>query len=683
MTTKQKVAAPKATVTTAFKKKRNTEPAARHTPAKQKVAAPKAAVTTAFKKKRNTEPGIRHQGGRIYDSENGTSCHQCRQKTLEVKAPCKSSHCNLHWCTRCLSNRYNEEVDYVRHLPKWDCPKCRKICNCSNCRKKQGLQATGILANIARSAGFGSVSQLLEKNPNVSVMAVASSPGGQKKEKKKGENKNNNKKKKNGAARGLTAKAKPSSSISSISSKKKESKENAKTAATKKAVAAAAAAAAAAATAAAAVAPTTKASGKAADGVPCPPSSSPSSPPSPATHHRKRYGGVDDATLKKRRRALPAPVEPKIHSDEEGPLDIPPTVDTAKLVCVLEFFSTFAGTIGLEDLSVSALARELVREDAPGEPSHGNAGNAGHHVSSCLVDALVSLKGIICRWFGADEVDPDGLAWDAWLASRYNARADADGSIVISSQESQAPRGDNDHDHDPRETPMSSRRATKAPSAIARKPSPEALLGRRVKAYWPSEKEWFAGVVLKADRKGRAYVLYDDGDEAWEDASDSKTWAFDDQQRGPSFWSWSVADRLEAVYMVIHDAIQCGPIVDVIEKSVQEGSERQRLQKEIERVKRDISEEKERHKQRFIAELISSQQISNISAEKQREIVANARLTAASAVSVENMSRLRWLKTSQFLKNCPGRTSAVGEDRAGLSYYSVGCAEIITGSSQV
>lgn len=679
MTTKQKVAAPKATVTTAFKKKRNTEPAVRLTAAKQKVAAPKAAVTAAFKK-RNTDPGIRHQGGRIYDSENGTSCHQCRQKTLEVKAPCKSSHCNLHWCTRCLSNRYNEEVDYVRHLPKWDCPKCRKICNCSNCRKKQGLQATGILANIARSAGFGSVSQLLEKNPNVSVMAFASSPGGQKKEEKKREKREKGEKKKNGAARGLTPKTKPSSSISS--KKKKESKENAKTAATKKAVAAAAAAAAAA------VAPTTKATGKAANGVPCPPSSSPSSPPSPSAHHRKRYGGVDDLTLKKRRRALPAPVEPKIHSDEgEGPLDIPPTVDTAKLVCVLEFFSTFARTIGMEDLSVSALAKELVREDAPGEPSHGNAVIAGQHVSSCLVDALVSLKGIICRWLGGDEVDPEGLAWDAWLASRYNARADADadadadGSIVISSQESQAPR--DDHGHDLRETPMSSRRAT-TPSVIARKPSPEALLGRRVKAYWPSEKEWFSGVVLKADRKGRAYVLYDDGDEAWEDASDSKTWAFDDQQRGPSFWSWSVADRLEAVYMVIHDAIQCGPIVDVIEKSVQEGSERQRLQKEeIERVKRDISEEKERHKQRFIAELISSQQISNISAEKQREIVASARLTAASAVSVENMSRLRWLKTSQFLKNCPGRTSAVGEDRTGLSYYSLGCAEIITGSSQV
>ena len=92
---------------------------------------------------------------------------------------------------------------------------------------------------------------------------------------------------------------------------------------------------------------------------------SPSMPWWPALHtSRHRHScSLLRVMPEKRRRALPAPVEPKIHSDEEGPLDIPPTVDTAKLVCVLEFFSTFAGTIGLEDLSVSALAKELVRED--------------------------------------------------------------------------------------------------------------------------------------------------------------------------------------------------------------------------------------------------------------------------------------------------------------------------------
>ena len=131
------------------------------------------------------------QGGRIYDSENGTTCHQvcmaarppgvsplrsccqfprmhaqhvlggvhglegarmpqqiqplraqCRQKTVEVKASC--GRCTLHWCPRCLFNRYGEEVAAInavsavnaaKGLAGWACPRCRGDCNCSNCRK--------------------------------------------------------------------------------------------------------------------------------------------------------------------------------------------------------------------------------------------------------------------------------------------------------------------------------------------------------------------------------------------------------------------------------------------------------------------------------------------------------------------------------------------------------------------
>jgi len=32
--------------------------------------------------------------------------------------------------------------------------------------QKRGLEATGILANMSKAAGFTSVSQLLQKNPN-------------------------------------------------------------------------------------------------------------------------------------------------------------------------------------------------------------------------------------------------------------------------------------------------------------------------------------------------------------------------------------------------------------------------------------------------------------------------------------------------------------------------------------
>jgi len=105
------------------------------------------------------------QGGRIYDSENGTTCHQCRQKTIEVKATCHNSKCSLSFCPRCLENRYNESVEEVSTLTHWSCPRCRNDCNCSNCRKKQGLEATGILATVAKTAGFRSVRALLQENP--------------------------------------------------------------------------------------------------------------------------------------------------------------------------------------------------------------------------------------------------------------------------------------------------------------------------------------------------------------------------------------------------------------------------------------------------------------------------------------------------------------------------------------
>ncbi|EIE26968.1 hypothetical protein COCSUDRAFT_59460 [Coccomyxa subellipsoidea C-169] len=72
----------------------------------------------------------------------------------------------MFFCPRCLLNRYGEEVEKVNQLAQWKCPKCRDICNCSNCRKKRGLEATGILANMSKAAGFTSVSDLLQKNPN-------------------------------------------------------------------------------------------------------------------------------------------------------------------------------------------------------------------------------------------------------------------------------------------------------------------------------------------------------------------------------------------------------------------------------------------------------------------------------------------------------------------------------------
>ncbi|XP_031255874.1 cell division cycle-associated protein 7-like [Pistacia vera] len=87
--------------------------------------------------KRTKSPGVRVVGGRIYDSENGKTCHQCRQKTRDFMADCKSQkrdkQCTIKFCHKCLLNRYGEKAEDVALLVDWKCPKCRDICNCSCC----------------------------------------------------------------------------------------------------------------------------------------------------------------------------------------------------------------------------------------------------------------------------------------------------------------------------------------------------------------------------------------------------------------------------------------------------------------------------------------------------------------------------------------------------------------------
>ncbi|KAG7589208.1 WHIM1 domain [Arabidopsis suecica] len=116
-------------------------------------------------RKRETNPGVRVIGRRIYDSKNGKSCHQCRQKTLDFAAPCKvmkkNKLCPIKFCYKCLSNRYGENAEEVAKLDDWMCPLCRGICICSVCRTSRGQQPTGILAPQAKARGL-SVYELLE-----------------------------------------------------------------------------------------------------------------------------------------------------------------------------------------------------------------------------------------------------------------------------------------------------------------------------------------------------------------------------------------------------------------------------------------------------------------------------------------------------------------------------------------
>ncbi|KAG9143831.1 hypothetical protein Leryth_011492 [Lithospermum erythrorhizon] len=116
--------------------------------------------------KRTKSPGVRMIGSRVYDSENGKTCHQCRQKSLVFTVTCKNynknKQCALHFCQFCLLNRYGEIASEVAALGcQWKCPKCRGVCNCCRCMKKRGYKPTGVLTPAAKANGFPSVSEML------------------------------------------------------------------------------------------------------------------------------------------------------------------------------------------------------------------------------------------------------------------------------------------------------------------------------------------------------------------------------------------------------------------------------------------------------------------------------------------------------------------------------------------
>ncbi|XWS36036.1 hypothetical protein CRYUN_Cryun20dG0048000 [Craigia yunnanensis] len=136
--------------------------------------------------------GIRVVGRRIYDSEAGKICHQCRHRIINFLAPCKNlkrdRQCTMRYCHKCLLNRYGEKAEEVALLVDWKCPKCRDICNCSCCMKKKGHKPTGILVRTAKATGYSSVSELLQaKGPanfgyEKIVKVIGVSPKKQKKE---------------------------------------------------------------------------------------------------------------------------------------------------------------------------------------------------------------------------------------------------------------------------------------------------------------------------------------------------------------------------------------------------------------------------------------------------------------------------------------------------------------------
>ena len=130
------------------------------------------------KKERAEHTAARHPRERkrqtvvVEGDEEKTSCHQCRQKTVEVKTVCRAAGCvgvRGQFCERCLERRYGEKLqvragarlETREHLqnvfntmfllqtallePGWRCPPCRGECNCSYCRRKGGQPPTGKL----------------------------------------------------------------------------------------------------------------------------------------------------------------------------------------------------------------------------------------------------------------------------------------------------------------------------------------------------------------------------------------------------------------------------------------------------------------------------------------------------------------------------------------------------------
>ncbi|XP_060638088.2 cell division cycle-associated 7-like protein [Anolis sagrei] len=102
---------------------------------------------------------------KIYDKVLGSTCHQCRQKTIDTKTICRNDGCGGvrgQFCGPCLRNRYGEDVKSALLDPDWICPPCRDICNCSYCRKRDGRCATGMLIHLAKFYGYDNVQEYLE-----------------------------------------------------------------------------------------------------------------------------------------------------------------------------------------------------------------------------------------------------------------------------------------------------------------------------------------------------------------------------------------------------------------------------------------------------------------------------------------------------------------------------------------
>eukprot|EP01080_Neovahlkampfia_damariscottae_P002374 gene2374-2839_t len=101
------------------------------------------------------------RGNKIYCRRYGTSCHQCRQKTIGRKTECSNCRSSKgQFCNKCLKNRYGANIIDVFMNKSWICASCRGFCNCSLCFE----EPTGTLIYVAKKHGYQSVHHLLLEN---------------------------------------------------------------------------------------------------------------------------------------------------------------------------------------------------------------------------------------------------------------------------------------------------------------------------------------------------------------------------------------------------------------------------------------------------------------------------------------------------------------------------------------
>ncbi|KAG5522620.1 hypothetical protein RHGRI_034690 [Rhododendron griersonianum] len=157
------------------KKKKKAETPEKSTPSLTQTESGNAEQTqlspspSPSSKRKNLSPGVRLVNGRIYDSDKGKTCHQCRQKTLDFAVSCENRSENKQymerkqkkWLQWAVGNVPNAGASVIAVF----------ACKCSSCyfvefpfrrsRKKRGCCPTGRLVLVAKASGFTSVSEML------------------------------------------------------------------------------------------------------------------------------------------------------------------------------------------------------------------------------------------------------------------------------------------------------------------------------------------------------------------------------------------------------------------------------------------------------------------------------------------------------------------------------------------